>query len=462
MSSIDEILPDPADAFCALYDRVDQAELLRGIEAWRSEPGFSRLVETVAREAGSGEARIAWPPAGGLGCDWPVTKLAAAYLYGLDAALVEVHPSRGDPLSLCDGLLDVAERYRATGSLCSADVPGALLPRFTEAQSGPPDRLVDLFATVLRVSEQTSRAVRLLRPPDPAAPSAFRSWDQGRAILVACPSLISDGGELCWKVSRRRGHERFAAEAQNGAALHDRVPRVLERIDRTGAQIAVLPESTLTPALLETWLKAIRERRTPSELRLLLPGTGNLAKTDPPSNIAVLLDGQTGEEIMRVRKRNRFRLEAPQRAAYGLGDESAGAITEDLDRVPEEPMPVLDLPIGRLAILICEDLAATEQYLGPLVEVGTSLILSPVLSRPPGGDYRWEQRRAENYATRPGGTVVISNSLAVALRVGSQLPAVTSLVVNRHGAAQGKTGTGQELALFELSPGSAPRRIVPP
>jgi predicted amidohydrolase len=453
-------LPDPADAFCTLYDLVDQPETLRRIETWRAEPGFSQLVETVALEARS-DGRVSWPLAGDLGRRWPEAKLITARLLGIDAALAEVHPSRGDPFSLCDGLLHVAERYRSTGSLSSSEAQGALLPRFTEPHGGPPDRLADLFATVLRVSEQTCRAVRVLLPPDPAAPSAFRSWDPGRGVRIACAGLISEADELRWRACRRGDHDHFAVEVQSSAALRTRVEQILERIDRAGAQIAVLPESTLSPELLEIWVQAIR-RRAGSELRLLLPGTGNLAGTDPPSNTAVLLDGQTGDEILRVQKRNRFRLEANQRAGYGLGDKNAGAISEDLDAGEDGPLTVLDLPIGRLAILICEDLAATERYLGPLAEVGASLILSPVLSRPPGGDYRWEQRRAESYATRPGGTVVISNSLALALRLGSPLPASTSQVVSRYGAQLAQTRTGEDLSVFELLPGLAPRLIDPP
>jgi predicted amidohydrolase len=403
-----------------------------------------------------------WPLAGDLARRWPEAKLIAARLFGIDAALAEVHPSRGDPLSLCNGLLHVAERYRCTGSLSSSEVQGGLLPRFTEPQSGPPDRVADLFATVLRVSEQTRRAVRVLLPPDPAAPSAFRSWDPGRGIRIACAGLVSEADELRWRTCRRGDHDHFAVEVESSAALRARVEQILKRIDRAGAQIAVLPESTLSPELLEVWTQAIRRRRAGSELRLLLPGTGNLAGTDPPSNTAVLLDGQTGDEIMRVQKRNRFRLQADQRTGYGLGDKDAGAISEDLDAGEAGPLTVLDLPIGRLAILICEDLAATERYLGPLTEVGASLILSPVLSRPPGGDYRWEQRRAESYASRPGGTVVISNSLALSLRLGSTLPASTSLVVSRHGAQLAKTRTGEDLSVFELLPGTPPRLVDPP
>ncbi len=281
-------------------------------------------------------------------------------------------------------------------------------------------------------------------------------------MRIACPGLISGIDDLVWHTRRRGGHHHFAVEVRDSPALRKRVAQTLERIDQSGAHIAVLPESTLSSELLEIWVQAIRRPRPGSELRLLLPGTGNLAGTSPPSNTAVLLDGQTGAEIMRVRKHNRFRLEAEQRALYGLGDEDAGAISEDLDAGDEEPLTVLDLPIGRLAILICEDLAATERYLGPLVEIGASLILSPVLSRPPGGNYRWEQRRAENYATRPGGTVVISNSLAVALRLGSPLPASTSLVVSRHGAQLAQTRTGDDLPVFELLPGLEPRLLGPP
>ncbi len=167
MSSMVVNLSDPADAFCALYDAVDQPEALRRIETWRSEPGFHRLIETVAREARS-DGGVSWPSVGHLASRWPETKLIVGCLLGIDAALAVVHPSRGDPLSLCDGLLRVAERYRSTGSLSSSDVAGALLPRFTEPQDGPPDGLADLFATVLRVSEQTRRAIRVQLPPDPA------------------------------------------------------------------------------------------------------------------------------------------------------------------------------------------------------------------------------------------------------------------------------------------------------
>ena len=458
MSSISHILHDPADAFCALYDSEAANGIMSSVASWREEPGFNRFVEIVRTQAVSGEYRLKGQPAGPREDNWSLDKRTAAHLYGLDAALMEAHPGRADVLGLSESLMRVSERYRMSASFCSASVAGALVPRFAQPLDGPADHLDELFGSVMRLTPAVLAAVRICVPADPGAPSAFRAWEPSMGLRVACAGFVATPEDLEWRTYRRGRHACFTVSVREIPPVEARIPRVLDALDQSGAQIGVLPESVLSPRLLELWRSAIQSRGKGSELRLLMPGTGNLLQCDPPSNIAILLDGQTGEEVLRARKRHRFRLTAASRSLYALEGEDEAPVSEDLDGGEEhEPLVVLDLPMGRLGMLICEDLAAVEHFAAPLASVGTSMLLVPVLSRPPGDSYRWEHRRAEAYTARPGGTVVVSNSPAVALRLNMPMPVNTATVVNPYGTQLASTAGGEELAVFDLMPGTAPQ-----
>jgi hypothetical protein len=69
-------------------------------------------------------------------------------------------------------------------------------------------------------------------------------------------------------------------------------------------------------------------------------------------------------------------------------------------------------PFGRLVILVCEDLSRTIADGSALSQVGPSLCLAPVLSKPTLAHY-WEHSRAKDLSSEIGSTVVVSNSLVI-------------------------------------------------
>jgi predicted amidohydrolase len=460
---MDVILHDPADAFCSLYDAANRSVIVANAETWRDEPGFNRHVEFIRNQALADEYVLAGEPAGPPGTKWPLQKRIAAALYGLDAALLEVHPLKGNTIRLTsESLLAAFERYQTSASLSSPGIPGILVPRFASPPDGPADHFRDLFGSVQRLTAAELARLgdaEIQLPPSPGAPSAFRGWQPARPLRVACCGFVAEPNELEWHVERRGAYEYFSVAIRDVPCVVKRVPELLEAIDRSGAQIAVLPESVLSATLLGHWRDAIRARGSGSELRLLLPGTGNLGATSPPSNVAPLLDGQTGEEVLRAYKRHRFRIPADSRNEYGLGSTRAVDIHEDLAVASLPPMALLDLPIGRVGVLICEDLAAVEHLATPLTSLGVSLLLVPLLSRPAKAPFRWAHRRAETYIARHGATVVLSDSPAVALRTGIKLPVNTAMVLGPHGWAFGSSSGGTELTVFDIVAGTAPRPV---
>ena len=74
---------------------------------------------------------------------------------------------------------------------------------------------------------------------------------------------------------------------------------MIARWDEHDVAIGIVPELCLSPDLLERWQAALRgrERAATSRLRLVLAGSGNVERSTPPANTAVLLDATTGETL---------------------------------------------------------------------------------------------------------------------------------------------------------------------
>jgi predicted amidohydrolase len=208
----------------------------------------------------------------------------------------------------------------------------------------------------------------------------------------------------------------------------------------------------LSPALLERWQVALRER-PPGRLRLVLAGSGNLDGSSPPVNEAVLLDARTGEVLVRQRKVHPFNLSQEDVQLWGLTDRLTGPIDEDLSR--GQRVCVVEAGGVRLAILVCEDLARLHRFAGALHAHGVSLILVPVFARPTK-DRRWERARAEVYSDAVGSSVVVANSLVIAEILRSPTPVGTAIAVAPGEAAVGHCSEPDDVVVFALD-GDGPR-----
>src|SRR6476469_5962997 len=261
--------------------------------------------------------------------------------------------------------------------------------------------------------------------------------------------MIRDPDELAWEVEERSGRRFYRIRPADREPTRARVEKVIDAWDEQGVSIGVAPELCLSRALLEHWQHALKRRAgaKAGRLRLVVAGSGNLDGTSPPANEAVLLDGRTGQVLVRQRKVHPFNFSTEDLELWGLADRLSAPIDEDLNR--GDRLCVVEAGGVRLAILVCEDLARLHAFAPALHAHGVSLLLVPVFARPTK-DRRWERSRAEVYSDAIGSSVVVANSLVIAEILRSPAPVGTAIAVMPGSAAVGHSSDPDDVVVFTL------------
>ena len=433
-----QVSGDYADLFCELFDRIDAAEFRANGESWLVDPPLQAAAAQAEAAALAGEpVQVPHP---------------FAALLGLDAALARANPLLGGPPP--PALSEYALRYAESGRFDSGAGPGALLPRFARPgrRGQLPDDLTDAFGAVVRVQQADWDACDHAALPGHAR---LTRQDREQGLRVGTAPMIREPDELEWEVQERSGLRFYRIRPADHEATRRRVERVIAGWDERDVAIGVAPELCLSPALLETWQAALRERERAgtSRLRLVVPGSGNVEGATPPANSAVLLDARTGEALAHQRKVHPFNFSQADLELWGLDSRLSAPIDEDLTR--GERVCVVEAGGARLAILVCEDLARLHAFARALGAHGVSLILVPVFARPTK-DRRWERSRAEVYSDAIGSSVVVANSLVVASILRTPAPVGTAIAVAPGEAAVGHASEPHDVVVFALD-GGAPR-----
>ena len=421
---------DYADLFCELFDRLDVERFHEEGEAWMADATVAATAAAVEQAVLAGQQV---PQAGDF-----------AVLLGLDAALAHANPLVAGPAP--PTLTEYALRYAESGRLDSGAVPGALLPRFARPgrRGQLPDDLADAFGSVVRVDAAGWDACDHVALP---ARSRLTRPEREAGLRVATAPMIRAPEELRWEVEERSGLRFYRIHPADREPTRARVEKVIAAWDEQGVAIGVAPELCLSPALLERWQAALRQRSGTSALRLVMAGSGNLDGATPPANEAVLLDARTGEVLVRQRKIHPFNFSHDDLELWGLADRLAGPVDEDLSR--GRRVCVVEAGGARLAILVCEDLARLHAFAAALHAHGVSLLLVPVFARPTK-DRRWERARAEVYSDAIGSNVVVANSLVIAEILGSATPVGTAIAVAPGRAAVGRSSEPEDVVVFAL------------
>ena len=427
---------DHADRFCELFDSVDPAEFHAEGEVWMADPEVGGTAARVERTVLNGDS-VADPDGA---CE------TFAVLLGLDAALAHANPLVG--AAAPPTLTEYALRYAESGRFDSGALPGALIPRFARPgrRGQLPDDLADAFGSVVRIGSTAWSACDHIALP---ARSRLTRAEREAGLRVATAPMIREPGELEWKVEERSGLRFYRIHPADREPTRARVERVISAWDEQDVAIGVAPELCLSRALLEHWQVALRGRagaRT-SRLRLVVAGSGNIAGSSPPGNEAVLLDGRTGELLVRQPKVHPFNFSHEDLELWGLADRLTAPIDEDLSR--GERVCVVEAGGARLAILVCEDLARLHAFAAALHAHGVSLVLVPVFARPTK-DRRWERSRAEVYCDAIGSSVVVANSLVIAEILRSPTPVGTAIAVAPGHAAVGHASEPDDVVVFAL------------
>ena len=427
-----------ADLFCELFDGIDAAEFRARGESWLLDRQLQAAGEEIEAAALRGEPLEVRHP--------------FAALLGLDAALARVNPLLGGPAP--PALSEYALRYAESGRFDSGAVPGALLPRFARPgrRGQLPEDLADAFGALVRVQEADWAACDHATLP---AHARLTRPDREAGLRVATAPMIREPDELEWEVEERGGLRFYRIYPADHESTRRRVERVIAGWDERDVAIGIVPELCLSPALLERWQAALRERKraATSRLRLVVAGSGNVEGTTPPANSAVLLDARTGEALVHQPKVHPFNFSQADLELWGLDGRLSAPIDEDLTR--GERLCVVEAGGARLAILVCEDLARLHAFAAALHGHGVSLILVPVFARP-SKDRRWERSRAEVYSDAIGSSVVVANSLVIASILGTPGPVGTAIAVAPGEATVGHASEPDDVVVFVLD-GGAPR-----
>ncbi|QTE30052.1 hypothetical protein [Pengzhenrongella sicca] len=401
------------DAFAKAYDLLEAMHpIALQLSVWSEDP----VMRAASREASAsiqstGQVRmaaleVASPPA----------------LLGILSVLDRVL-TRSSPLSTSTEPLHrrLRETFQRTGRF-NDSTDGAVLPRYVEG--GRPramaEGLDEVFKNV-RVRKATwDRCTQVnLHAP------TMRRFDivvpASKEISIAALPLAGPGDILMLHDITPEDVNVYLASP--GPKIAPRVPQAMRKLRDSGASLGLIPEATLDDGILAAW-RAASDVNNPD---WVLVGSGPVHGDYPGGsapngtyatktgailapNRAVLMHGPTGRVIAVQDKRYGFTILPDIKAAYLLKSAPDQPLGEGI--IQGTSLTVIESRVGRVAMLVCEDLDRLAQD-GPMLrELGVSLVLVPVIA-PPLLAYRWQHQASNALAKDVGSTVITINSLAL-------------------------------------------------
>lgn len=207
----------------------------------------------------------------------------------------------------------------------------------------------------IQIDAVRSYGVRL-EPPDPRIWSAARWADvHARGHVSVATTSFGDGASIEW----REGAAVNVPTARERAA---KLEQMIEEAAKGGVDILVVPELTVTPAMRDRVLAALRWASGP-ELALLVPGSFHEQLGERLVNRALLADGK-GNVLCEHLKLVMFGENDGWLESISLGSE----------------VRVVSTPIGTLALAICKDFC--DYHVGRVwEEIQAEWLLVPAYGR---------------------------------------------------------------------------------
>jgi predicted amidohydrolase len=305
----------------------------------------------------------------------------------------------------------------------AAAAPDPSEPR--PVQSG--DRLDQLFRHALRVpaAEQHAAAYEVVFERLPARDD-FPSDLDPRALRFAVVPWGEGPDAVVFRSLLMNGEPRLdcSVPAEPADALRDRARALVERLDAERVAVALLPELVLSPAAIDAIraeLKALRAAGTDSALRMVIAGSCLSEAVHETSKLSFnecVVLGARGQVLWRQRKLNHYAMATKRMTDYGLGAHVVPA-HEGVDHKEHTQtcrvVQVRDGRLGRMLVLICEDLAQPRPGDRVLEAYRPDWVFSPVLD----GEIeagRWIHRAAWPNAARFGVNGLVATSLVLPAR----------------------------------------------
>ena len=404
---------DPADLFLAVYDEIgDEPFDDQAVVTWRRRDRWVQWHSANLCDQVVNTGRVPAELADRLLADG--ARGMFTVLKGLDEALTHADVRFSTPSDTRE-MYEWAFRHFTRGYLNSDPRDGLLLYRLVDPPrpTGLPARASDFG--LVRVPPEVIRVYNVDYERLP--PQLDLSWplplqDAGERISVGCVAMVGGYDELTIRVRGEHGLRRYRLSPRT-EPLKARIRAIIRALDDSGAQIGILPEAALSDPLLAAWKKALRED-PPSldcDLRWILVGTGPVGESEPPFNRGVLLLRDEGQEILTYDKHFDFTLSPAQVETWNLKPYiGEGSACEDIHR--GNRVLVRESLLGRLGILICEDLTRLTEAGAALAHFGVSHLFVPIFS-PPITQETWDATTARMLVGQIGASIVVVNSLAI-------------------------------------------------
>lgn len=314
--------------------------------------------------------------------------------------------SGGSPLlSDCRARLAEAQNLASTPATWGLVVPSA--PGWDVAESLP--KYLSSLCHIPMLDEAGVRyqQVRSAMPLRPAP---------GSPLKVGFVALVQSHQELSWAFGQDKLGAPVYSVTPDSARMGVLEMRLMGSLEQLAnhADLIVLPELVANEAIFgmaTDWLRRRVQANQPAPSAILV-GTWWRAPADnePARNEALLVVAAQETEI-RQYKLNPYTLVHGHHAPLSLpGADPRVDYAEDIGCRPPL-VELVDIPgLGRLAILICEDLGKDYPWLAVLRHAGPKLVLCPVMNGSKDEQWNWIVRDGINRANSLGATVIVVNS----------------------------------------------------
>ncbi len=213
---------------------------------------------------------------------------------------------------------------------------------------------------------------------------------------------------------RRDGADWYTAIPRD---LGPRAAAAIDGLAAEGANFILFPEFAADAATLDAIKVAVRRHAVDGPIRYVLVGVRqDGAPGGKPRSRAILLD-RTGAEIFSQTKLHCWDLDADQCRSYDVRDQDGRLLDGAKEFIaPGERVTIVELPnMGRLAVMICEDLDRDQPSAWLCRAMMLDWIVTPVFD---AGltEERWQAHAGEESSRAGSCRVVVVNSMAVSHR----------------------------------------------
>jgi predicted amidohydrolase len=308
---------------------------------------------------------------------------------------------------------DIRLHWGETGNLLKAG-SGLLLPRRNRRygwQGGRPDRkLYDIgshFEGFLRPQLPAGIDVGLRTTSGLAIPS--ERWGDRLRVAFA-PTVMSMSDLRFEPIDEPSGRRSFRVVLKDPASVRDMARRVIHKAGEQGVDILLFPELCLTHSEQEALGGVLASASASHGGRpwLVVAGTSHAPRAGGSGhqNQAVVFHG-SGARLLTHNKLFPYEISRGEADRYGIGEAlQQEPRVEDIE-VDERRIEILESPMGRLAVVICEDLA-NHALIGPLADaLEIDWLLVPVMDGAQTPT-RWTARYGVRYAVDAGVTTVVA------------------------------------------------------